>query len=110
VSIPLVFDTNILISGYLWSGKCRQAIKQIKSGNYALLYSRETLDEFARVLSLKFHLEPSETYRMAVNIDKDKGHLEFILNGNKLKGAFVLTKLKQKGKDWLLIKKKDQFA
>ena len=45
-----------------------------------------------------------------VSADMDKGRLEFILNGNKLKGAFVLTKLKQKEKEWLLIKKKDQFA
>jgi len=45
-----------------------------------------------------------------VNIEMDKGRLEFILNGNKLKGAFVLMKLKQKEKEWLLIKKKDQFA
>lgn len=45
-----------------------------------------------------------------VSADMDKGHLEFILDGNKLKGAFVLTKFKQKEKEWLLIKKKDQFA
>ncbi len=45
-----------------------------------------------------------------VNIEIDKGRLEFILNGNRLKGAFVLTKFKQKEKEWLLIKKNDQFA
>jgi len=45
-----------------------------------------------------------------VNIEIDKGHLEFTLSGNKLKGTFVLTKLGHKEKEWLLIKKKDQFA
>ena len=45
-----------------------------------------------------------------IKIDITKGLLEFILNGNKLKGVFVLTKLKQKEKEWLLIKKKDEFA
>ena len=42
--------------------------------------------------------------------DQEKGHLEFILEGGKLKGAFVLTKLKGKEKDWLMIKKNDEFA
>jgi len=40
----------------------------------------------------------------------DKGKVEFVLYGEKLKGAFVLTKMKGKEKEWLLIKKADQFA
>lgn len=39
-----------------------------------------------------------------------EGMLEFFLSGNKLKGAFVLLKLRGKEKEWLLIKKKDEFA
>jgi bifunctional non-homologous end joining protein LigD len=39
-----------------------------------------------------------------------KGQIEFLLEGRKLKGAFVLTRLKSKERDWLLIKKNDQFA
>ena len=40
-----------------------------------------------------------------------KGHLSFVLNGNKLKGEFVLVKLKAKKENtWLLIKAKDQYA
>ena len=40
-----------------------------------------------------------------------KGHLSFILNGHKLKGAFSLVQLKGKGENnWLLIKKEDQHA
>lgn len=38
------------------------------------------------------------------------GRLEFELNGKKLKGVFVLTKMKGKDKEWLLIKKKDRHA
>jgi len=40
-----------------------------------------------------------------------KGDLKFVLNGEKLKGEFVLVNMKSKGtKEWLLIKHKDQFA
>lgn len=39
-----------------------------------------------------------------------EGKLEFYLLGKKLKGAFVLLKLRGKEKEWLLIKKKDEFA
>jgi bifunctional non-homologous end joining protein LigD len=39
-----------------------------------------------------------------------KGHLEFELNGEKLKGRFDFIRLKQNESSWLLIKQKDQFA
>lgn len=68
MSTPLVFDTNILISGYLWGGKPRQAIKKVGESSLALLYSRETLDELIRVLSLKFDLTSSEIYRIIMDI------------------------------------------
>src|SRR5579859_5864679 len=45
----------------------------------------------------------------------NKGDLKFQLNGEKLKGEFVLAKMRSrrpgsKGTEWLLIKKKDQSA
>ncbi len=41
----------------------------------------------------------------------EKGHLTFVLNGEKLRGEFALLRLKRgDAKDWLLIKKRDQFA
>jgi bifunctional non-homologous end joining protein LigD len=41
----------------------------------------------------------------------EKGHLTFILNGNVLKGEFALIRLKKASpKDWLLIKKNDEYA
>lgn len=39
-----------------------------------------------------------------------KGELKFRLKGNKLKGEFVLVRLKQDEKNWLLIKHKDAEA
>lgn len=45
-----------------------------------------------------------------IAIDMVKKRIEFILHGRKLKGAFILTGLKGKEKEWLLIKKKDGFA
>jgi bifunctional non-homologous end joining protein LigD len=42
----------------------------------------------------------------------DKGHITFILDGLRIKGAFHLVKLNRAGlsNGWLLIKKKDQYA
>ena len=51
----------------------------------------------------------SGTYTL-VKEDPSKGHIEFVLEGEKLKGAFVLTRLKGKDKDWLFFKKNDQYA
>ncbi|HEY6253882.1 MAG TPA: non-homologous end-joining DNA ligase [Candidatus Angelobacter sp.] len=44
-----------------------------------------------------------------------KGDVKFILHGSKLKGEFVLAKMRSrrpgsKGTEWLLIKKRDEFA
>lgn len=38
------------------------------------------------------------------------GKLEVVFKGRKLKGMFVLTRMSGKDKDWLLIKKTDEFA
>jgi len=38
------------------------------------------------------------------------GKIEFILYGERLKGMFVLTKMKGKEKEWLLIKKTDESS
>jgi len=41
----------------------------------------------------------------------EKGHMTFILNGEKLRGEFALIRLKKASpKAWLLIKKNDEFA
>ncbi len=38
------------------------------------------------------------------------GKLEVVFKGKKLKGTFVLTRMSGKDKDWLLIKKTDEYA
>ncbi|MFA5353283.1 MAG: DNA polymerase ligase N-terminal domain-containing protein [Thermodesulfovibrionales bacterium] len=40
----------------------------------------------------------------------EAGRLEFTLKGGKLRGAFVLMRMKGRDKDWLLIKKRDDYA
>jgi bifunctional non-homologous end joining protein LigD len=42
--------------------------------------------------------------------DIHEGRIEFYLKGKKLKGGFTLIKMSGKRKEWLLIKKQDQFA
>jgi putative PIN family toxin of toxin-antitoxin system len=64
----LVFDTNVLISGYLWSGKPRQAIRVVQSGAFRLLYCRESIDELIRVLSTKFDLSAAEIYAIVSDL------------------------------------------
>lgn len=39
-----------------------------------------------------------------------EGKLEFVLKGNKLNGVFILAKMSGKLKEWLLMKKKDEYA
>ena len=42
--------------------------------------------------------------------DIRKGRLEFSLKGKKLKGIFILARMSGKEKEWLLMKKRDEFA
>jgi len=45
-------------------------------------------------------------------VEQKEGKITFLLKGENLKGAFTLMSLKGRGKgnEWLLIKKKDQYA
>lgn len=70
----------------------------------------------------KVYIWDSGTYHALDTTDKqksslilkdglEKGHMTFILSGKKLKGEFALVRLKKASpKDWLLIKKNDEFA
>ena len=56
-----MFDTNVLISGYLWKGPARIALEKVRSGEWILLVSEETIEELIRVLAYnKFGLKPDE--------------------------------------------------
>lgn len=50
-----------------------------------------------------------EKMQLALQQGLDKGHITFILHGQKLKGEFALIRTKDT-KNWLLTKKRDQFA
>jgi putative PIN family toxin of toxin-antitoxin system len=75
LKIPIVIDTNVLISGYLWSGKPRQVIKIVSNPPYELLYCRESLTELVRILSEKFYLAPDEIIRIVSNIKRNGKHV-----------------------------------
>jgi putative PIN family toxin of toxin-antitoxin system len=61
VARKVVFDTNILISGYLWKGSARQAIEKVRQGEWIHLVSKDTIEELVRVLAYpKFGLTPRE--------------------------------------------------
>ncbi|MFN7161199.1 MAG: DNA ligase D [Candidatus Gracilibacteria bacterium] len=49
-----------------------------------------------------------ENYEMLMKGYK-KGHLQFVLEGKKLKGSYDLFRIKD-GKNWLLVKKHDEYA
>lgn len=66
----IVFDTNVLISGYLWKGKPREAVRLMREGAFCLLYCADSLDELIRILSSKFGLATSEVYRVVLDIKK----------------------------------------
>ena len=57
----VVFDTNILVSAYLWRGPARRTLEKVRSGEWTLLNSTDATDELIRVLAYdKFGLTPSE--------------------------------------------------
>ena len=56
-----VFDTNILISAYLWPGTPRHALEIVRSGRCTLVSADAAIEEFVRVLGYrKFGLSPEE--------------------------------------------------
>jgi len=56
-----VFDTNVLVSGYLWTGPARRALDKARSGESTLLVSKESIEELIRILAYdKFGLKPDE--------------------------------------------------
>ena len=57
----VILDTNILVSALLFSGEPGRIVEGWKSGAFIPVFSRETFDEFRRVLSYpKFSLTAKE--------------------------------------------------
>ena len=61
-----VFDTNVLISAYLWPGTPRKALDLVRSGRCTLVSAQPALEEFVRVLAYpKFGFSPEEITPLA---------------------------------------------
>lgn len=57
----VVFDTNVLISAYLWPSIPRTALDIARSGRSILVSAQPAIEEFVRVLGYrKFGLSPEE--------------------------------------------------
>jgi len=57
----VVFDTNVLISAYLWPGIPRTALDMARSGRIILVSAQPAIEEFVRVLGYrKFGFSPEE--------------------------------------------------
>lgn len=56
-----VFDTNVLISAYLWPGNPRHALELVRAGAVDLFSATPAVEELVRVLGYtKFGLTPKE--------------------------------------------------
>jgi len=59
--VRVVLDTNVLISALLFEGELAKLVDLWKGGKIVLLFSKETFDEFLRVLAYpKFELTGEE--------------------------------------------------
>ena len=59
--IRVVLDTNVLVSALLFEGEVTKLVAFWKENTILLLFSKETFDEFLRVLAYpKFGLSPEE--------------------------------------------------
>jgi putative PIN family toxin of toxin-antitoxin system len=73
----VVFDTNILISGYLWGGIPRKALEKTRTKEWILVISTESIKEFIRVLSYsKFVLNASEIQPIIKDLEENAEFVE----------------------------------
>lgn len=79
---------------------------KIPKGNYGA-GTVEIWDNGTYIPVDKNHKEISETKALQ---SVKNGELKFLLKGKKLKGEFVLVRLQNDDKNWLLIKHKDDYA
>lgn len=73
----VVFDTNILISGYLWGGIPRKALEKTRTKEWILVLSEDGIREFIRVLSYsKFALTASEIQPIITDLEEKAEFVE----------------------------------
>lgn len=57
-----VFDTNVLIAGFLTEGVCSKLLVRARKGECDLILSHDIIREFEKVLGKKFGLSRQEIY------------------------------------------------
>ncbi|MBW1717898.1 MAG: putative toxin-antitoxin system toxin component, PIN family [Deltaproteobacteria bacterium] len=73
----VVFDTNILISGYLWGGIPRKALEKTWTKEWILVLSEDGIREFIRVLSYsKFALTASVIQPLITDLEENAEFVE----------------------------------
>jgi len=73
----VVFDTNILISGYLWGGIPRKALEKTRTKKWILVLSEGGIREFIRVLSYsKFALTASVIQPLITDLEENAEFVE----------------------------------
>ena len=73
----VVFDTNILISGYLWGGIPRKALEKTRTTEWILVLSEDGIKEFIRVLSYsKFALTAPEIQPIITDLEENAEFVE----------------------------------
>ena len=73
----VVFDTNLLISGYLWGGIPRKALEKTRTKEWILVLSEDGVREFIRVLSYsKFALTASEIQPIIRDLEENAEFVE----------------------------------
>lgn len=82
----VVFDTNILISAYLWGGLPRKALELTRTKKWLLVISKESIREFIRVLGYsKFGLSSSEIRPILKDIEEYSEFFEIDTSINIIK-------------------------
>lgn len=85
-----MFDTNVLVSGYLWTGPARRALDKTPSGESTLLVSKESIEELIRILAYdKFGLKPDEIEPIIRHISERSDSTYVILNRVKNLSPFL---------------------
>lgn len=79
---------------------------EIPEGNYGA----GTVEVWDKGYFIPINKEEEKISERQALLALNKGELKFVLKGDKIEGGFVLVRLKQDEKNWLLIKHKDEYA
>ncbi len=82
----VVADTNVLVSGSLWSGDSYTLLKKADAGEFRLLISEDIIREFSKVLDYKEIRQKIAKYGLEFNptIERIISFSEFVTVKNRL--------------------------